>query len=671
MNFKKTFLFLVFLSLVFNTLKAQDFKIESISKNDFEQHTFSADSTAPAVYLIKSRQTYFDYTEKDGWVIINEITERIKILSKEGLDYGTKKIPLYGRDSEKESLVELKGSTYALENGKIKSSKLKLNSNDVFESDKNEYWREASFTMPNVIVGNIVEYTYTTRSPFWKIDDLEMQQEIPVKKYYANIRSPLMFHFRVIKKGDFEINPRNSVKKRNLNFSYGTGEAYGVSRIENQASAIFSELVNEYELEDIPALKNEAYVANIDNYRYSVVYELESTEFNKGDKKNYTTTWEEVARSIFKSKNFGRQLENTRFLKKGATYITSISSGDEEILENALKFIKNKMVWNGKYGKYTEEDIGSAYKNQSGNVAEINLTLIALLRECGLAANPVLVSTQSNGVPLFPTLEGYNYVIAGVRKDNKSYLLDATDKFSAINILPPRVYNWTGLMINPEGITQEIDLNETASAQELYNINAQIDSIGTVTGEMKIRYLGNKALKYRTDELSLSTKEKADLLSENFKLTELRELHTEHEYELGKPINQKFKFKRDHTADVVGGQMYISQLLFLAIQENPFKEETRQFAVDYGNSFSRTKMFVLELPEDYQVTSLPEPVRVNMPDDIGFFQLSVQANNDVLHIMSRFTINKPSIAPQYYQDLKEFYKLYLEKENEKIVLQKT
>ena len=55
-----------------------------------------------------------------------------------------------------------------------------------------------------------------------------------------------------------------------------------------------------------------------------------------------------------------------------------------------------------------------AYKDKTGNVAEINLMLTAMLRYAGINANPVLVSTRSNGIALFPNRTAFNYVIAAV-----------------------------------------------------------------------------------------------------------------------------------------------------------------------------------------------------------------------------------------------------------------
>ena len=73
------------------------------------------------------------------------------------------------------------------------------------------------------------------------------------------------------------------------------------------------------------------------------------------------------------------------------------------------------MHWNGMYGYTSDEGVKKAYDLKTGNIADINLILVGMLRAANLKANPVLISTRSNGVPLFPTMEGFNYV--AVRKN--------------------------------------------------------------------------------------------------------------------------------------------------------------------------------------------------------------------------------------------------------------
>ena len=74
-----------------------------------------------------------------------------------------------------------------------------------------------------------------------------------------------------------------------------------------------------------------------------------------------------------------------------------------------FNFLKSKVKWNGFYGKYTDKGVRKAYKDRVGNVAEINLILTSMLRFAGLNANPVLVSSRGNGIPIFPTTNGFDY----------------------------------------------------------------------------------------------------------------------------------------------------------------------------------------------------------------------------------------------------------------------
>ena len=57
--------------------------------------------------------------------MITEVHERIKILNKDGLDYATKKVRSYDYGKNHEKINGIKGYTYNIENGKLKTEKLK------------------------------------------------------------------------------------------------------------------------------------------------------------------------------------------------------------------------------------------------------------------------------------------------------------------------------------------------------------------------------------------------------------------------------------------------------------------------------------------------------------------------------------------------------------------
>ncbi|MFD2828583.1 transglutaminase domain-containing protein [Leeuwenhoekiella polynyae] len=659
-SLRVTFFSIVYFIFSCTVLSAQDYELEDVSEAELTLDVYAKDSTAPAAYLNKVRETYFDYdSNDDGWIIVTEVTERIKILNKEGLKYATKKIGLYKGDSGKELVDDIKGVTYNFNSGQIEKSK--LDKDAIFKTERSERWDETAFTMPAAQVGSVVEWSYKMVSPFYKIDDLILQEDIPVIDYYAKIRTPGMFQFRRVKKGYFDIMPKESVQRGGIT----------VNGDFNQSNYFnYQELVAEYEQKDVPALKEEVYIINPDNYRRSIIYELISTNFND-NKREYSTTWEEVARTIFKHDDFGGELKSTRFLEEAAAEILAANKTQDAQIKAALRFVKSKISWNGDYGKYTDEGIDKAYKNGSGNVSEINLLLTALLRECGVSANPVLLGTKRFGIPLFPTLEGYNYVVVGIRSEMQTILLDATDKWSAPNILPTRVYNWKGRMVNKKGVSQEIDLFETIKPQIDRYVKAVLNEDGSLEGELKQRFSSLEALKIRHSVGTHDVKDWGEKRLDYFGVDELTAHQLKDLNKLEKPIVESFQFKIDQAVDQVPGQIFLNPLLFFRERESPFKSDERISPIDFDYPFTHNTTITIELPAGYAVASLPESTKIALPDDMGIFLYTIHEQNNILQVMTRFNLNSTFMPAEYYQTLKEFFKIRIDKENEKVILKKS
>ena len=661
----------LFLMLFFQAALAQGSKLKPVSEEELKMTVYAKDSAAPAIYLNKYRETYFDYTEEDGFIIVNEYTERIKILNKTGLDYATKKISSYKRDQDKELITEVWGKTHNLENGTVDIEKLEKSA--IFEREVSEHFDETAFTMPNVQVGSVVEWGYKLISPFYKIDDLILQEDIPVVDYYARIATPSPFTFSRMRRGFFDIKPEEKVEHRTLSMSHYQKGAFGYSTHASRYNQVmsFTEIIAEYKKNDIPALKEEPYIDNLQNYRMSIVYELVSTEFQKGEKKEYATTWEKVAESIFKHPDFGPHLENTSYLFEIVKDIKENNTTDEAKIDAALQVVKSKLTWNGEYRVLVDNNLRKVLKEGVGNSAEINLILVALLRECGFEANPVVISTKSNGLPLFPTLEGFNYVIAGIRSMGKTLLLDATEPLSAVNILPGRVYNWTGRMINKNGISQEINLYETVAPSSETFVTAQLQKDGSLEGSVLQRLVSLEALNFRQAHALHNPEE--------WRIRELTRygLESFNDYELKglekfeEPLYKSFSFNLDKAADQVGDKLFISPLIFLKLNENPFKSEVRQYPINFDYPFVSEILVNIQIPEEYQVVTLPKDVNLAIPFDAGNFTYTIkEQEGGMLQAKLHFEIKQNLIPTEYYQLLKEFYRLRIEKENEKVVLEK-
>ena len=293
-----------------------------------------------------------------------------------------------------------------------------------------------------------------------------------------------------------------------------------------------------------------------------------------------------------------------------------------------------------------------------------------MLRAAGLKANPILVSTRDNGVPLFPTSQGFNYVIAGVELANSTVLLDATEIYAPSNTLPLRALNWQGRMVRKDGSSDEINLSpKKYSAKKVY-ANVKLNEDALVSGYCRTMYYNLKALNYRNDYNKVNNQDLIGKLEKENQDIEISELKVSNENDIGKPLGYTFAFETDNQVEVIGDKMYFAPLLFLTEKENPFKLENRTYPVDFGARFENKYTVSIHLPEGYKIESKPENIGYTLPDGIGSFRYATILKGNKLQVLSNTKINMGIIGPNYYEALKEFYKKVIEKQVEKIVLSK-
>ncbi|MDV7392440.1 hypothetical protein RZS08_13835, partial [Arthrospira platensis SPKY1] len=168
--------------------------------------------------------------------------------------------------------------------------------------------------------------------------------------------------------------------------------------------------------------KNEGFVSNLKNYIPAINYELASVRYGNGLIKNFSLSWEDVAKTIYDNDSFGNELLQKGYFEDELAAALNGTLGTNERIIAVYEFVKSRMNWNEKYGVYTDLGVKKAYKEKIGNVADINLMLVAMFRHIGLNADPVLVSTRDNGIAFFPNRTAYNYVIAAVRTENGTLL---------------------------------------------------------------------------------------------------------------------------------------------------------------------------------------------------------------------------------------------------------
>jgi len=643
----KYYSIIIFL-LLSKLVAGQNFDFGKVSKEELTEKVCPIDSSAHAAILYQNRNTYFT-TDGSGPVLHTEVQKRIKIYDKKGFENATQTINLFDPRGRGESVGRIKAYTYNLEGKKI--VKTSLDKDQIFKDRVSYNYKQIKFTMPNVKEGTVIEFKYRIISPYiWNIDEFVLQRDIPIKKVEAILKTPEWFAF-------------NSTSKGYLQF-------YPKKRLENSPE-YETMVVNEYKLNNVPALKEESYVDNMDNYRAGALFELVSIQIPGQVYRNYAQTWGEVARTIGSSDDYKNQLDKTNSFDDELDELLVDTSNEVEKMEKIFKYVKDKIKWNGLDGKSFFHGIRKALKEKKGNTADINLTLVAMLRYAGIKANPVVISTKDNIIPFFPTVDRLNYVVAYAVINEKKYFLDATDEFSDINVLPVKDYNWRGILIdNPNSVWDEIYLNEPSLAVSNYAIKANLNADGTIEGSFDSSYTKHKAFELRK---SFKDKDLDDFITtreDKFDNIEISEYELKNTDTYKGEVKESFNFFKEEGADIINDKIYIQPFMFLKIKENPFKLEKRQFPIDFGYPFLNRYLVSIDIPEGYAPETELSPIIMKIPNNLGEFKFYPNFVGNKLSLMINYKINKAVVGAEYYLFIKEFFNQMIQKESEQIVLTK-
>ena len=667
----KHFLPSLLLILFCSTINAQEFKLGKVSVAELEQKAHPKDTSAVAAILFKKGFTSFEFSQENGFEVLTEVTMRIKIYKKDGYDWANKQIAfLVGNGTSKEKVSFSDAATYNLAAGKIEKTKLK--SEGEFVEKVNKYWNRKKITLPNVKEGSVIEYKYNIRTDnIGMLREFDFQTEIPVNYAEYTTTIPEYYVYNTKMKGF--ITPKITTDKKTQSIIFNSKErSQGrVSSTSFSSDKVdYIETKTNYILTDAPAMKEEAFVNNIDNYTASVVQELSMTQYPNSPMKPYSTDWNAVVKTIYNYEDFGPELNKTGYFEDDLKAVTAGLTNQNEIIPAILNYVKATVKWNEYYGYSCDEGVKTAYKNKLGNVAEINLMLTAMLRTAGLKANPVLVSTRSNGISLFPNRTAFNYVIAAVEAPEGLILLDATDKYSNPNVLPFRDLNWFGRLIRKDGSSENVDLMPKVASTDNVTMVYAIDATGKITGKLRRQRNDHNAMSFRSKIENVKEEDYLEKLENENSKIEIADYSRTNEKDVKLPIIETCSFSGTNLCEVIGEKIYINPLLFFTQEHSPFKQEEREYPIDYGFPFVEKYNISIDIPQGYIIETLPKSTQLNMENEIGGFKFITNTNGNKIQLTVSHQINTPIVSSEHYSMLKEYYQGMIAKETEKIILKK-
>jgi len=655
--------------------KSSKIKFGKVSKEELEMKVYDADSSAVAVILYDNGRSYFEYENNEsnsGFMCKFERHVRIKILKPEGFDFATFKIPIYHHAKGKEEVEAIKARTYNLEDKLVVS---KLSKKLIYKEKTSPNWETVKFTMPNIKVGTIIECKYKIKSPFYQnLRSWQFQYNIPVVFSKYSTRIPEYFNYQKKMKGYYPITcDDQGLRTETFHIKYteaNTRAGGGPHTIKHEFTLTPLSNLMEYSAENIPAFNSESHMLAEENYLSELEFELQWYQIEDGRIHNYSSNWKSVQQQLLNFENFGQALKKDGFTEDILSEIITDSQTDQEKLNSIFCTVKNNIRWTKENRLFCKKSLRKTWKEKTGNSAEINLLLTAMLKKADINANPVILSTRANGIihPSHPSLTQMNYVVACATIDGNKYLMDATDPFHPVGILPFRCLNGQGRIITDNN-TEWINLEPTKGSKINMIANLKLSKEGVLSGnvrEMFYDYTGikkRKAITNNTDNYS----EKLQADHEDWNITEVEYKNVA---DLYKPISISYSVNIENYVDMGDDKTYINPIMKYQTRTNPFNLEKREYPINFGHPIFVKYSIILELPKDYTVEGKPKNTILKLPDNGGSYYYQVNNMGNKVMITSKFNIGKSQFQSSEYDFLKNFYNQIITKENQVLVLKK-
>ncbi|MDP4265229.1 MAG: DUF3857 domain-containing protein [Bacteroidota bacterium] len=637
-----------------------------VTPEDFKPAVYSIDSNASAVIIADIGSTEIEGNSKGWFSLEHKHYRRTRILNKNGYDAADVTIPLYTNgEGGEEELEVLKATTYNLENGRVVETKLDVK-NSLFRDKINKNFVRKKFTFPALKEGSIIEYEYQVKSDFlFNLQPWEFQGAWPCLWSEYKVTIPEFISYVFLLQGyQAPVKERKDTRR-----SFTVQDNSGVNAT---SKFTFSAGVSTYRwvMKNVPVLKEESFTSTLRNHISKIEFQLaEYREPLLSERK--IKTWEQFTEELLEADDFGAALdEDNYWVSELAGTILHGETGELDKARRIYTFVRDNFTCTGYNDVLLTAPLKNIAKSRKGNVAEINLLLVALLRYAGLSSDPVMLSTRDHGYTYadYPLLDKFNYVIVRTEADEEEYYLDASQPWLGFGKLGYECYNGHARVINPDATPVEFSADSLLE-KSLTSAFVTSDDNGNFSGTIQ-----QTPGYYESSRLRSLIKEKgmdhffAEIKKGFSGDVQLSDNYVDSMNQYDDPVNIRYKFElKTGGGDII----YFNPMLTEGYKENPFKSTTRLYPVEMPYATDETYLLQVEVPGGYEVDELPKEtvVKLNENND-GIFEYRISENNGIISLRSRLRISHTFFLPDEYATLREFFDLVMKKHNEQIVFKK-
>jgi len=423
---------------------------------------------------------------------------------------------------------------------------------------------------------------------------------------------------------------------------------------------------------NVPALKEEPFTTTTDNYISKIDFYITGVQVPGGSYEDEMGNWLGKCDELIKNEDFGADLNRgNSWMDDDLKTITRGSANDLEKARKIFAYVLDNFTCTGHGTIWLTNPLKTVYKTRSGNEADLNLLLTAMLIHAGLEAKPVILSTRDHGFvgTTNPVLKRFNYVIDRVRIDATAYCLDASEPWMSFGRLPQRCYNGAGRVVDKEN-TYLISLSADSLTEgdvTLAIINN--DEKGGLTARIQTKPGNQKSEEMRQEVKEHGQQAYLKRLQTAFGGdATVANLEMDSVAQPDQPLNIAYDLhlNLDPTTDLY----YFNPILAGVLKENPFKNAVRTYPVEMPHAIDETYSMMMDIPAGYVVDELPKSAKVLYNTDEGFFEYLMVKGDEQIQFRTRIKLKKATYTPEDYASLRDFFAFVVKKQGEQIVFKK-
>jgi Domain of Unknown Function with PDB structure (DUF3857) len=626
-------------------------KIPEFGKPQLEellQKECEFDKGAPALKLYK-----FEKTEliSDDMTTKTERWERIKIFTRLGYSFANIEIPY----SSQSKIKNLSAIIYNLdEHGNITTQKIEKD--EIYKKAEKKKKGSLVFTFPGLKQGSVVEYKFTeVEKEASRYDIKFFQDKIPVQLCIFKIITPAYMEADLSFIGEMENTEQTLEKKTPV-------EARNTQTIQRK---------------NIASFKTEPFMSSAnDNLQYVVLKFIYTTVMNDSlngkDNQLYSTLqWSGYNSQLLRHPFFGNQIEKsisgTNSIIDSARKFKEIS----QIVDFIYRTVKAKIKWNENELIYAE-DLEKAWQKGLGSSAEINLTIVNLLKKCAVNCYPILVRSREYGKAnrAFYSLRQFNSVNALVFDSLNYYVLDGTEKFLSYKTPPYKILNRDVFLIDQNNSKWLSIIDPRPFLKNVISIKATIDSASLLIGNAYISYfdyIKKVELLKKDKNKDDDDNEENDFLNTRSFSIKIDSLVEKNEDEL-QPFTQNFHFS--YSPESTSDYIYIDPFFLSSFRKNPFSASTRQTDIDFGSNQFYSITLHITIPDNFTIEGVPKNLVIIANDSSMTFKRQILQQDNILLFKYSFEIERAIFSKEEYSSVREYFRKIYGAVQEQIILRK-